>query len=270
VRRPLFLAVCACVAAAPVRAQHEWAPRVPAALAVPGAAVPLHRRPWVRPLASLVVPGTGQLLGGQPRGVVYLATEVWLVARAVALSRDSRSKASHYRDLSYQIARRRFGTDGREGPFSYYEEMGKYVESGAFDEDPGPGIVPQSDISTFNGAVWRLARETFFENPDSMPGNTSAPYRAALDFYLRRAISDPFRWSWRDARLEQDVYRASIRASDRAYRAATNFLGAVLLNHLVSTVDAFVAVRLGRNGILPRVQPGSAAGTVHLEWHAGF
>jgi hypothetical protein len=234
------------------------------------APVPLPRRPWVRPLASLVIPGTGQLLGGQSRGVVYLATEVWLVARAVALSRDSRNERNYYRDLSYQVARRRFGTDGREGPFSYYEEMGKYVESGVFDEGPGPELVPQSDVSTYNGSLWRLARETFFENPDSVPAHTSAPYRAALDFYVQRAITGPFRWSWRDARLEQDVYRASIRASDEAYRAATNYLGAVLLNHLVSAVDAFIAVRLGRNGILPRLQPAAAAGTVHLVWHAGF
>ncbi len=269
-RRPLFLAVCTCLAAAPAKGQSALEPRVPVSLVAPDVAVPLHRRPWVRPLASLIIPGAGQLLGGQSRGVVYLATEVWLVARAVALSRDSRSERSYYRDLSYQVARRRFGTDGREGPFSYYEEMGKYVESGVFDEGPGPDLVPQSDVSTYNGSLWRLAQETFFENPDSVPAPTSAPYRAALDFYVQRAITGPFRWSWRDARLEQDVYRASIRASDEAYRAATNYLGAVLLNHLVSAVDAFIAVRLGRNGILPRLQPAPATGTVHLVWHAGF
>jgi len=270
VRRPLFLAACACLAAAPAKGQGGRELRVPLSLVAPDVAVPLHRRPWVRPLASLIVPGTGQLLGGQSRGVVYLATEVWLVARAVALLREGRGERSYYHDLSYQVARGRFGTDGREGPFSYYEEMGKYVESGVFDEDPGPGLIPQSDISTYNGSIWRLARETFFENPDSVPAHTSAPYRAALAFYVRRAITDPFRWSWRDARLEQDVYRASIRASDEAYRAATNYLGAVLLNHLVSAVDAFIAVRLGRNGVLPRLQPAPAAGTVHLVWHAGF
>ena len=82
-------------------------------------------------------------------------------------------------------------------------------------------------------------------------------------------MTDGFRWSWRDARLEQDVYRASIRASDDAYRAATNYLGAVLLNHLVSAVDAFVATRLGRKGVLPVVRP-SGRGGAWLEWQAAF
>ncbi|MEK7667592.1 MAG: hypothetical protein AAB409_02980 [Gemmatimonadota bacterium] len=269
-RRALALAAGAGLVATPVRGQGEPAAPTRVSVVPPDAAIPLHRRPWIRPLASLLVPGTGQVLAHQPRGVVYLATEVWLVARAVALGRDSRRERQHFRDLAYEVARQRFGTERREGPFSYYEEMGKYAESGVYDQSAGPELVPESDTTTFNGSVWRLARETFFENPDSAPATLSAPFRAALDFYRRRAITDPFRWSWRDARLEQDVFRASIRASDEAYQAATNYLGAVLLNHLVSAVDAFIAVRVGRNGILPRVQPGAAARSMQLLWHAEF
>lgn len=269
-RRVLALAFAVAVLAPPGAAQQARAPTAPVAFAPSDSTVPLLRRPWMRPVASLAVPGTGQLLGGQPRGVVFLATEIWLVARAVALGRDSRRERDHYRSLAYEVARRRFGYERRDGPFSYFEEMGKYVESGAYDEDPGPGFVPQSDATTYNGSIWRLARETYFENPDSMPAVTSAPYLAAVAFYQRRAIAEPYRWSWRDARLEQDVYRTSIRASDQAYQAATNYLGALLLNHLVSAVDALVSVRLGANGVVPRVRPGRDAGAMRLEWHAGF
>ena len=234
------------------------------------AEVPLHRKPWVRPIASLVVPGTGQLLGGQPRGIVYLATEVWLLARAVALAEDSRTERRHYRTLALGVARRSFGVVRPEGPFSYYEELGKYVESGAYDLDPGPVLVPETDTVTFNGAMWRLARQTYFANPDSTPSPTSAPYVAAISFYTRRAVTEPYRWSWRDARLEQDLYRASIRAADAAYQAATNYLGAVLLNHLASAVDALVALRLGRNGVVPQVRLDTEAGTAWLQWRASF
>ena len=234
------------------------------------AEVPLHRRPWVRPLASLVVPGTGQLLAGQPRGIVYLATEVWLLARAVALANDSRTQRRHYRALALGVARRSFGVVRPEGPFSYYEELAKYVESGAYDLDPGPVLAPETDTTTFNGAMWRLARETYLPSPDSVVAPASAPYIAAISFYSRRAVTEPYRWSWRDARLEQDLYRASIRAADAAYQAATNYLGAVLLNHLGSAVDALVAVRLGRSGVVPKLRLDAEAGRTSLEWRASF
>ena len=244
--------------------------RAPVSLAPPGAVALLRDRPWLGPLASLVVPGAGQLLAGQPRGVVYLAVDVWLVARAVALRRESRSERRYFTDLAYAVARRRFGGASVDGPWAYYEEMGKYVESGVYDRNPMGEFQPETDTVTFNGHIWRLARQTYLEDPDVVPASGTPSYRAALSFYQGRAVTDAYRWSWRDARLEQDVYRASIRASDQAYQASTNILGAVLLNHLVSAVDAFVSMRLGRNGVVPQVVPGPGNDGLRLTWHASF
>jgi len=270
VRRAVLAALAvAGAAAAPARAQRPDPATALRTLALPDASVPLTRRPWIRPVASLLVPGSGQLLAGQPRGLVYLAAEVWLLARAVALRQDSRRESAFFRTLAYTVARQRFGEARVDGPWPYYEEMGKYIESGVFDAGPPPVFTPESDTTTYNGHIWDLARRTYFENPDSVPPAASPEYAAALAFYRQRAVGDAFRWSWRDARLEQDVYRASIRASDEAYRAATNYLGAVLLNHLVSAVDAFIGTRLGRSGVLPAVHPASGGGA-RLEWRAGF
>ena len=242
-----------------------------AALALPAARVPLARRPWVRPLASLLVPGSGQLLAGQPRGIVYLATEAWLLARAVGLRRDSRAESAFFRTLAYTVARSRYGYGRVDGPWPYYEEMGKYIESGVFNATPAAtAFTPESDTTTYNGHLWQLARLTYFENPDSTPDPSSPSYAAALRFYQARGVTDVFRWSWRDARLEQDVYRASIRASDDAYRTATNYLGVVLLNHLVSAVDAYIATRIGRSGVLPAVRAAATGPGAVLEWRAVF
>jgi hypothetical protein len=239
-------------------------------LAPPRATALLRERPWLGPLASLAVPGSGQLLAGQPRGVLYLAADVWLVARAVALRHDSRSERRYYTDLAYAVARRRFGGARVDGPWSYYEEMGKYVESGYYDRNPTGQFQPEADTTTFNGHIWRLARQTYLPDPDVVPDPGTPAYRAALTFYQDRAATDAYRWSWRDARLEQDVYRASIRASDEAYRASTNVLGAVLLNHLASAVDAFVTMRLRRGGVVPQVAPGPGPDGFRLTWHAAF
>ena len=34
---------------------------------------------WVRPISSAIIPGSGQLMAGQPRGVIYLAVEAFLL-----------------------------------------------------------------------------------------------------------------------------------------------------------------------------------------------
>ncbi len=237
------------------------------------AAIPLLRRPWVRPFASFAVPGSGQLLGGQPRGLVYLATEAWLVARALSLSHEGRRERAAFRELAFAVARRPYASVRTDGAFEYYETMSHFVRSGEFDIDPSVSFAPETDTTTFNGSVWLLARRTFFANPDSALNPTSPAYQAAVAFYASRAFSGPFRWSWEDARLEQDVFRAEITKSDDAFRASTNFLGVVVLNHIVSAVDALIAQRLrggGARGLVPRIGVTPHEGSVMLAWHAGF
>jgi len=110
------------LAALPARAsaqQTDSAPSViPASLKVP-----VWRRPWVRPLASLVVPGSGQLLGGRDRGMVYLAAEVWFVARALALSGQGRSERDQFITLGFDVARAQFTPYRLDAPWEYYEAM---------------------------------------------------------------------------------------------------------------------------------------------------
>lgn len=235
-------------------------PRGPAASraapVVPEAAsVPVWRRPWVRPLASLLMPGSGQLLAHRDRGVLYLAVEVWFVARALAWSQQGRQLRVQFQTLAFDVARQPFTATRIDGPWDYYETMSHFVESGAFNTSIAPGgFAPETDTLTFNGAIWLLARRNYFTNPDSAPPASDPRYQSALAFYRQRAFGDAFRWSWKDARLEMDVYRQTIHASDNAYRAATSYLGAILANHMSSFVDAFILARLGRGGVMPHVQ----------------
>ena len=228
--------------------------------------------PWIRPLASIIVPGSGQLVAGQARGLVYLALEAWLASRAITEGHTGATQSNLFRDLAYNVARKQFAPVRIDGPWDYYETMEKFVESGHYDLSGGAGaFTPESDTSTYNGFTWQLARRTFFPNPDSMPATGSAPYQAALQFYKVRAISDEFRWSWRGARLEQDVYRQAIRTSDDAYRARTNYFGALVLNHLSSTIDALISLRMGRRrAVLPHVGFNGAPANMVLLWTGTF
>ncbi len=226
---------------------------------------PTHERPsvpsWLPPVAAAVIPGTGQLLLGQNRGALYLAVEGVLLVRYFSFYDEGRQESERYRDLAFDVARAPFEPVIRDTTFEYFEQMGKFIESGPFDADPGPGFAPPTDDRTYNGGVWLLARETFFADPDSVPDVDSPEYRRALDFYRSRAVGPNFLWTWRNAGLEQDLFRGSIAQSDENFRRATLQLGLLLANHVISAVDAFISSRLGagdRVSVRSAVAPGSS------------
>jgi len=254
-------------ASGPLRAQAFVSPAYDVRLTTSG----LASKPGLRPLASLLVPGTGQLAGGQARGLVYLAVEAWVVSRALAAGHRGYTEQRQYRELAFDVARRAFSQTRVDGPFDYYETMEKFVESGVYDTDPGTPFTPETDTTTFNGFVWALARRTFFTNPDSAPDPSSPAWNSAIAFYSGRAVTPGFRWSWRGARLEQDVFRGAIRSSDDAFRERTNLFGALVVNHLVSAIDALISVRMGRrHAALPRVRLENEPGVVTLLWTGSF
>jgi hypothetical protein len=203
-----------------------------------------HRRVWVRPVASLLVPGTGQLLAGQERGAVFIAAELYLIARVLQLNQEAGHEADRFRDLAFVVARRAFAPVHRDTVFEYYETMERFTESGVYDVEAGAGFTPESDPDTYNGSVWLLARRTFWEDPEVPPDPTSPEYQRALQFYQSRAVGPGYRWSWHGASLEHGVFRASIRRSDAAFRSVQNQLGLLLANHVLSAVDALIASRL--------------------------
>jgi hypothetical protein len=181
---------------------------------------------------------------------LYLAAEAFLLLRLWSLEREGRRERDAFKDLAYSVARAPFRPARRDTVFEYYEAMQSYIESGPFSSGTGSEIIPPTDESTYNGYVWQLARETFLSYPDLPPDTASEEYRRALDFYASRAVGANFQWSWRDAGLERDLFKQSIERSDGAFRLATQYLGLVLVNHLVSTIDAFVTERLGSQASL--------------------
>lgn len=272
--RRWILALAVAVLAAPVAAQDEnhgmpVVSRIWQALRSPDQAG------WVRPLASAILPGTGQLLAGQERGAVYLVLDAALLVRFAGFQTEARREGNRYRDLAFVVARGAYAPQLRDTTFEYFEQMGRYVESGPFDTDPGPTLSPPTDESSYNGRIWRLARETYFTDPDQSPDPASEEYQRALAFYQSRAIGPNFQWSWRNAGLEQDLFRQTIRNSDEAFRAATRQLGLLLANHVLSAVDAFVSHRLTTGDRPMRVDaavlgaPGRPLVGI-LQWNVAF
>jgi hypothetical protein len=207
-------------------------------------AAPKRPSVWVRPVASLILPGSGQLLAGRERAAVFMAAELYLVARVLQLTKEGTREGDRFRELAFGVARRAFAPEQRDTVFEYYETMERFAESGSYDAQPGGGFIPEADPTTYNGSVWLLARRTFWEDPNVAPDPTSPEFQRALQFYQSRAVGEGYRWSWHGAALEHEVFRQTIRRSDAAFRRAQNQLGLLLANHVLSAVDALIASRL--------------------------
>lgn len=194
-------------------------------------------------LASLALPGSGQLVQGRDRGWAYLGVEAMAVLGYLERSRSGDRLRSRYRDLAWEVAR--IQTElRRDGDFGYYEALGEYASSGAWDRDPATeGLQPETNPETYNGRIWKLAREIYLGADDGEPG--SEAYERALDYYRERGYGPGMRWSWPDDPEARQRYRGLIDRSDERFREATIALGIVLGNHILSAVDAFASSRLG-------------------------
>lgn len=241
--------------AGPVAATHDSLQPLPEGVRDIGGALPLFPSqratpvaPWWAPLASGALPGAGQFALKQQRSVAYVVAETFLVLQYLAARRDGNSERNAYRTLAADVARKPFGGARPVGSWDYYENLEKFLESGAYDRVPGGAVDPETDPSTYNGARWLLARETYWRDPDVQPATSSREYQLALAFYQRSAVTDEYRWSWFDATLEQDVYIQTIRSANRSYQRAVNMLGVVAVNHLASLIDAYISVRIRRFG----------------------
>ena len=198
-------------------------------------------------LYSALFPGLGQRKLGKGRWLAYLAVEgvAWIAfGRAQRSATDERGQ---YQDLAWDVARS-FNGPRVDGNFRYYETMEKFLASGAFDTDSAaPGIQPEMDPSTFNGRVWSLATEIYFP-AGANPGPGDPEYEAALVDYQTRAYAERFEWSWAGQSASWTDYMDLIDSSDGSFRRASQFLGVVVANHLLSGVDAFVIARIQGSG----------------------
>jgi hypothetical protein len=236
-RRGASLQVQSDSASAPTRAPTE------APSGIRGA---LDRLPiWSAPLASAIVPGLGQARLRKDRFVVYMAAEAFLLLQYAKSTNDARDNAANFRAIARDIARRSFpGTHPDTSAWKYYESMEKYTESGDFTQSTSGPTVPETDSSTYNGVQWREARALYGIPLDDPNPAQNPRYAQALARYEATAVQQPYGWSWRNAQLEQDLYRRSIARSNSAYRRATGDLLAIIANHVFSAVDAFASVRL--------------------------
>jgi hypothetical protein len=180
------------------------------------------------------------------RALPYLAVEAFAWTAYVKAARDYRRRRDGYRNLASRVARAPFALVRPNGDFEYYERMSHYLEAGRYDLTAGGGLDPETDSTSYNGAVWLLARRTYWSDPGAPPDTVSGEWQRAISFYRARAYDQLYRWSWTNAPVEYAMFIDLIGESNDANRRALQSLGVVIANHVLSTVDAFITVRLLR------------------------
>ena len=213
-------------------------------------APPARRATWWAPVASAIFPGSGQALLRQQRSLAYIVAEAFMVIQASRSQADFADARKQYRRIAADVARLSFGADRPVGPWEYYETLANpgFTSSGSYDLAIGGKFTPESDVATYNGRQWLLARELYWTSPIERPAENSAEYLKALSFYQARAVQGSFRWTWRDNQNAKELYVQAIDEANQNRQRGVSMVGLVAANHLLSMVDAYIAVRLRRYG----------------------
>jgi len=219
----------------------SWRPK----LGVPS--LTLQQRRTLAPIASAVIPGSGQWLLGQNRALGFLAVEAIAWWRYTTDIHQRTLQEERFKDIARRVARAPFSPSPPDGDWAFYERMRDYLESGQYSmTDTGP-VVPETDPSTFNGSRWALAQAT-----NANPADQLAEYE-------RTAAKPDFRWSWKNNQFQFDIFKRYTEKRNDADRAATRDLLVIGANHIISMVDAFTTMRLQvRSEADGRVSVGSS------------
>jgi len=190
------------------------------------------RQRALAPIASLVLPGSGQWLLRQDRFLGYVAVEALAWWKYTTDVHERAAQVEQYKDIARRVARAQFSAAPRDTAWVYYEWMRDYLESGQYSLSATGPVSPETDPTTFNGSRWVLAQ------------SSHALYADQLAEYERTAVKPEFRWSWRNAQFQYDVYRRYTDKRNDANRAAVADLLVIGANHVLSMVDAFATMRL--------------------------
>jgi hypothetical protein len=202
--------------------------------------------PLWAPLASLIVPGTGQAAMRQTRGVAYVAAEAYAWVQYFEFRGELGRRRSGFRRLAREVARAPFGVV-RDTGWKYYEDLYDRASSGRYNTTPGAALTPETDTSTFNGNQWYQLRLLYFDFPEQELAPSDPRYQRALADYTLRAYKDEFRWSWLPQQLQYQNYKADVERKNQLERDMTMTLVVIGANHLVSAIDALGSVRLRRS-----------------------
>jgi len=161
-------------------------------------------------LFSLAVPGTGQLYSGAKRGYINIVAEVGMFAAYLFIHRNADQLRE---DCKEQIREYVKFADGKE----YFDKW-----------------------------TWEdYEHATMFDNWHNVyTEDTGTPLERVGPFYWedREAFKDEKRGENADSEYRQEAFDLRMKSNDR-FEIARGFLGGIILNHLISAIDARILAK---------------------------
>ena len=187
--------------------------------------------------SSLLLPGLGQRATGHPgRARVFLAAEAAILIGYISGEAQGYVRKQSYVEYAEQFA----GVRGaQDKPDWYYRNLGRFPSSDEYIDE-----------------IARTARAIYGDD------------LAQREAYVERNAPGPDElWAWR-SEADRQEYRSRRQASRSALRRANLFLGAALLNRIVSAVDAArLAGRGGHHSTLFYQPTEDGTGYLCVQWN---
>jgi hypothetical protein len=204
-------------------------------------------------IRSLAVPGWGQRTADRGYWWLYTGIDALALGGVVHQRREGARHRTAYRDLAWEVARTPVWVGPRrDGPWSYYEQMGKWSASGHFDRRPDlEQLHPETNEETFNGMIWRLARDLHLPADAGALDAGNPAYQQALAYYRNRAVPPDLQWDWQGQEESRSRFRTLIQVSDEAFRGATTFVGVALVNRFISGAEVWISAHPGPLSAIP-------------------
>lgn len=189
--------------------------------------------------ASIVLPGLGQqYLGDNTKALAYYSAEALFIVGAVFCSHYSRTVFDNAKAFAWDHAEAQGGAGAND---QYWQNVADYDESDGYNQSLSLGYNKEAELI----------------------------YRSQAQDYLTSNLQ----WHWDDT-SNRTIYGGMLQQSMGWQVASSFFIGAMVLNRLVSFIDARFTARhmeaksLSSLQFVPRYDPGTRASGVALQ--AGF
>ena len=179
------------------------------------------------PLASLLLPGTGELIRGYNlKGELFLWADGMAITGAAGFGWDALNKRSASANMAVMYADANASNRSRD----YLGAMETFVSSDAYNLD--------------------VAREARSFYPDD--------FAAQQEYIVRNSFTGEDAWEWSSDSL-WDEYISQRTLMRKASQVSTAFMGIMLLTRVASVMDVafFSPIGEGRLGLLPLYDPAN-------------
>ena len=191
------------------------------------------KAPWMAFLMSAAVPGAGELYANAwKRAIAFVTVEAAIWGGYAYFDTRGNDTKSEYKDLAVQEA----GATS-SGSDKYFEDIYNNEWSGGY--YPDEPWLNDGEEGSYNYKIWDILYEQWlqpYKNGRDSVATTQDTLNCLAD-YKKMAYDSTQTWNW-EGTGKWSTYRSKHDRANELFKKATFTLGLVMVNHVVSCIDA--------------------------------